>query len=163
MQADEQLRENAEQYAIIAGCKLVANPDLGHGTDGHVWRSNRGTAIKAFYATKNFEDELECYCRLKEKNISEILGLAVPTHEGHSEEFLTIEMSIVQRPYLLDFGKVYIDHYPPYLNDPQLMQNWHEEVRGLFDENTAKVHAVLRYLRRLGIHYVDPKPANIRF
>ena len=160
---NHKLRDNADSYCKLSGSKLITNPALGHGTDGSVWRTNSETAVKAFYHAKNFADELECYRRLEMENVTEILSLAVPALEGSSEEFLVIEMSIVQKPYLLDFGKVYIDRPPPYAGDIQLLNNWHAEVRELFEDRAPDVHSVLHVLKKMGIHYVDPKPANICF
>ena len=68
---------------------------------------------------------------------------------------------VVEPPYLLDFGKVYVNQPPPYkLHE---MPNWHEKIREEFEGNSAKVYAVLSALRQLGIHYVDPRPGNINF
>lgn len=159
----DELFARASDYCKLTQSSIVANPALGHGTDGSVWRTTKATAVKAFIYEKNYRDELECYRRLKKNNISDIIGLAVPEFEDSHDHLMIIEMSIVQKPYLLDFGKVYIDRSPPYYNDKQLIANWHAEVRDLFEEQAPKVHSVLYRLRKLGIYYVDPKPANIRF
>ena len=160
---EKQLLENAKDFCILTGAKIVANPALGYGTDGSVWRTTRGTAVKAFYADGNYRDELTCYLRLQKEEINSICGLAVPSLEGSNDQLMCVEMSIVQRPYLLDFGKVYIDEYPPYHFDKLAMANWHAEVRELFEDRTDDVHIILYRLQKLGIYYVDPKPANICF
>ena len=159
---NDELIKNATDYCEISGSKLVLNPALGHGTDGSVWRTSKGTAVKSLFLEKNYRDELECYLRLKSAGVSEILGLAVPTFEDSCDHLLTLEMSIVQPPYLLDFGKVYIDRNPPTIAINNLWQ-WHAEVRDLFEADASRVYSVLNYLKRFGIYYVDPKPANIRF
>lgn len=148
---------------MLTGKSRLTNPILGNGTDGIVWRTKQRTAIKAFYLEKNYSNELECYYRLKESKITEINGLAVPMLEGFNDELMIVEMSIVQRPYLLDFGKVYIDEFPPYQHDSDLLSQWHEELRELFENDVGAVYAILDKLKELGIYYVDPKPANIRF
>ena len=157
------LFKRASEYCKVAKSKIVSNPALGHGTDGSVWRTTNGTAVKAFIYEKNYRDELECYLRLKKNKITDIIGLAVPEYEDSQDDLMIVEMSIVQKPYLLDFGKVYIDRMPPYYNDKQLIANWHAEVRDLFEDDAPKVHLALFKLSQLGIYYVDPKPANIRF
>lgn len=159
----KELQKRAATYCKLSGTRLIPNPALGHGTDGSVWRSTGKTAVKAFYYEKNYHDELECYKRLQNAEITQIKELAVPALEGSSLEFLVVEMSIVQPPYLLDFGKVYIDRPPPYASDAQCMSNWHAEVRDLFEDRASEVYIVLHILKKLGIHYVDPKPANICF
>ena len=91
-----ELISNATEFCTITSSELIANPALGHGTDGSVWRTSRGTAVKSFFYEKNYRDELECYLRLMKYEISEICGLAVPTYEDSSDSLLTLEMSIVQ-------------------------------------------------------------------
>jgi len=158
------LLTNAKEYCKCNHKEIILEPILGAGTDGTVWQSQQGTAIKALGRTKNFLDELKCYRRLREKKVTEILGFAVPELEGHSNSLQVIEISIVQPPYLIDFGKVYIDRPPPYLGDPIAMSNWHTEGRDNFGGDWNKVQSVLGYLKNnFGIWYVDPKPANIHF
>ncbi|MCC7475981.1 MAG: hypothetical protein IT425_11345 [Pirellulales bacterium] len=73
-------------------------------------------------------------------------------------------MTIVQPPYLLDFGKVYIDNPPPYWNDPQFHVNRHECGRELFgNKKWREVLNAMSTLIRLGIWNVDPRPANFCF
>jgi len=112
---------------------------------------------------KNHQDEKECYRRLQKEQILKIRGLSVPHLERSNDELMVIEMTYVQPPYLLDFGKVYIDQPPPYCHDKRIMEEWNEKIRNEFGEHAPKVHAIMRELKRLGIYYVDPRPSNIRF
>ncbi len=108
-------------------------------------------------------DELECYRRFEAKGITCVNNLAVPHLVGFDSQWLIIEMSIVEPPYLLDFGKVYLDRPPPYWNDEEVMAGWMDECRELFGADYRALLSVLAKLRSFGIWYVDPKPANIRF
>lgn len=134
---------------------------IGFGTDGSVWHSSRDTAIKACYRKDNYRDEVRCYEIFKNRKIRKIKGLSVPILEGCDDELLVFEMTIVEPPYLLDFGKVYVNRPPPYRLSE--MPNWHEKLREEFGEHSSKVYAVLSALRQLNIHYVDPRPGNINF
>jgi len=64
------LTENAKQYAKLSDLLLDLETPLGRGTDGHVWKSNRNTAIKAFERERNYLQERRCYQRLKEHQVS---------------------------------------------------------------------------------------------
>ena len=70
-------------------------------------------------------------------------------------------MTIVQPPYVLDFAKVYIDRPPPY--DAEILESTHAKWREDFGNDYNRMLAILSKLKSFGIHYVDPKPANIRF
>lgn len=132
---------------------------LGGGTDGSIWQTVEGTAVKAFEREKNYLPEVECYRRLRAESVNEIMGFAVPELEGYSNELMAIEMTIVEPPFLLDFGKVYLDSEPEYFTDQEIMANWMQEGRDLFED----VQQLLSALWKYGICYVDPKPGNIRF
>jgi hypothetical protein len=161
---DIDLRPQAQEYANNNGFRISGQPVFGHGTDGSVWESSRNTAVKAFYIRKNYENEYECYRRLGAAGVTQIAGLAVPIMLGFDRAIMVIEMTIVQPPYLLDFGKVYLDNdIPPYFDDPVRMADWHADVQELFEDRASEVYAVLARLKDYGITYVDPKPANIRF
>ena len=61
---------------------------LGWGDDGHVFQLFESTALKVFSHRENYERELQCYLRLRERSLTEI-----------------------------DFGKCYLDHPPDYPPD----------------------------------------------
>ena len=159
----KQLLYNALSYCNANSTELIIDPIIGAGEDGSVWSSEYGSAIKAFERDENYEKELECYQRLDRANISEINGLAVPRLIGFDDEKRIVEMTIVQEPYILDFGKVYLDQPPPYANDPHIIE-WHEaKILRDFGPNATQVFMVLHHLRTMGIYYADPHCRNICF
>ena len=87
----------------------------------------------------------------------------VPFLEDCDEGLLILEMSIVQPPYLLDFGKVYLDHPPTHLYDEQMMANAVEEWLERFGDRWNKVQHAMRILENYGIYYYDPRPGNVCF
>jgi hypothetical protein len=106
--------------------------------------------------------EVTCYQRFKAANVRHIGMFAVPFLEGFDDDLQAIEMTIVEAPYLLDFGKVWIDEKPPYYGDSQLMANTFAEWRSLFGKNWKHVGSAMETLRRqFGIYYSDPRPSNI--
>jgi len=108
MADNSQLLSRAEAYADSKGIRLIGKNMLGYGSDGSVWHSSRRTAVKALYHQKNFDNELECYLRLKAASVRRIGMFDVPFLEDFDNERRILEISIVQPPYLLDFGKVYL-------------------------------------------------------
>jgi hypothetical protein len=152
----------AESYAKDNGHRIVRKARLGGGTDGEVWRSTRPSAIKVVTNAKNYRDELESYRRLKQADIHNLCSFDIPRLFGWDDTLQVIEMSIVSPPYLLDFGKVYFDGPPIDVYDREQMQVGEAEAKSNFGANWPAVCQLLYALReRVGIWYVDPKPANI--
>ena len=146
------------------GIGLKLEDRLGYGSDGTVWQTSAKSALKILGRQKNYIDEVTAYRRLLAASIDEIHGLAVPKLLDSNDGLWAIEMSVVQPPFLLDFGKIYLDDPPPYWGDAQLMQNAQVDGRELFGKHWRKVVAALGILRqRFGIYYVDPRPGNINF
>lgn len=153
---------SAEIYAKSKGLVLIRQPMLGHGSDGAVWRTSRDTALKVLHKEENFTNELECYRRFKAAGVRSIGRFAVPFLEGSDESLRVIEMTIVDPPFLLDFGKVHLDVPPPYFGDKQLMANAYSEWRERYGSDWLAIASVLGVLRaKFGIYYVDPRPSNI--
>jgi hypothetical protein len=90
------------------------------------------------------------------------VGVAVkhPT-DGHNDELLVIEMSVVVRPFVLDFGGAYLDHAPDY--DEAILNQWQREKEEQFEANGAKAVTILTELRSHGIYVADVNPGNIGF
>lgn len=133
------------------------NP-LGVGQEGIVWKTNRETAVKVFDRIGNFDREVYCYLKLKERDIDEIAGFTVPRLIDFDPEFLVVEMSIVSPPYLLDFGKSWMTR-PDYTSEQ--WAEYEEEKSSLFDGNWELVQSALSALKKYGIWYIDPTPNNI--
>jgi len=155
--------ERAQAYADSREILLHREDPFGYGMDGTIWRTSRQSVAKTFEREKTFRDEVECYKRLSAKGIETISGFAVPELIDMDAELLVVEMTIVQPPFLLDFGKVYLDAPPPYWNDAEIMGHWHAEGRENFGDRWKIVLSLIRILESHGIYYVDPKPGNIMF
>jgi serine/threonine protein kinase len=158
------LKRIAKSYARSRG--LILADHLGTGTDGSVWKTkmqgvNDMTVIKAFQAQKNYLMELGCYQRLGNHNISKLGRFAIPSMVDFSDDLLVIEMSIVTAPYLLDFGKAYLDSEPDH--SQETWSYYHQEQRDIWEDKYDEVQSLLAQLRNIGIFYRDPKPGNIMF
>jgi hypothetical protein len=156
------LLERAKLYADRNGTEIIRTVELGHGMDGSVWASKRDSAIKAIRMSKNYADELEAYRRLQAANIHELCGFAVPRLIGSDAELRVIEMSIVQKPYALDFGKVYFDGAQRQAFEDRELRRERSAARSRYGTEWSRVAALLHVLESsFGIYYVDPRPTNI--
>jgi len=158
---DSLLLARASDYAHSRGIFLQEEPRIGHGSDGSVWKTSRNSAVKVLELQQNYTNELECYRRLRDAGVSHLSGFDIPVLEGFDDRLRVIEMTIVQPPYLLDFGKVHLDAPPPYWDDKLLRANAYQEWRERFDNRWEEVARVLGILEKYGIYYVDPRPGNI--
>lgn len=161
---DKKLLENATEYCNSRGKLLLSQDRLGYGSDGTVWKTSVPSAVKALYRQKNYQVELECYRRLQKANIKKINSLNIPVLEGYDDNLWVIEMTFVQPPFFLDFGKVRLDRPPSDFYDAQKLANAKQEWRALFGSRWKEVNLILFQLsNRFGIHYLDPRPGNINF
>lgn len=160
---NEELFQRAEAYLQSRGLTIDFQYPLGSGIDGYVWRTSRRSALKLCERNKSFQEEVESYRRLHEGKVGRIHGFAVPRLIDCDESLMAIEISVVSPPFLLDFGKVYLDSPPPYWNDAEIMGHWHAEGKENFGPRWPEVLRLIGALQKYGIWYVDPKPGNIMF
>lgn len=118
-------------------------------------------AIKIHERREPYLRERDVYLRLKELQIESIQGHAIPQLISYDDELLVIEMSIVSRPFVLDFGGAYLDRAPDY--DAEIIAQWELDKQEQFEDNWPKAVSILSGLRRFGIYVVDVNPGNIGF
>jgi hypothetical protein len=162
--SDELLIQNAHAYALRHQLQLAER--LGFGIHGIVCvaedKSNFGkTAIKIHRYEEPYLRELSVYERLSDEGIREILGFNVPALIDADDSLHIIEMSLVARPFVLDFAGAYLDNAPEFSDE--IWDNWRAEKQEQFGQRWAEVETVLFALKRLGIHMVDVTPSNIAF
>lgn len=139
---------------------------LGSGREGSVWEvsDKRGIfswAVKFHYEPLPYARERDCYRRLRDLMIHQVGDLNVPQLIDSSDVWLAIEMTLVSRPFLLDFASVRLDLDPDFT--PEAMSDWQEALRERFDDDYPEVERILAILRINGIHMTDVHPGNIRF
>lgn len=142
---------------------LSIEKQIGSGTQGVVFATKSGTAVKALERLECYERERDVYLRLVEKKIETICGFNVPALVNFHDELLVVEMQLVTRPYVLDFASAYLDAKPPYYDDEEIMATDEAFRRDLFEEKWPKVQEIVSAFRQLGIHLADVKPKNIEF
>jgi hypothetical protein len=71
-------------------------------------------------------------------------------------------MGFVTPPCVIDFAKCYLDNEQLPFDAEQLLEHEQAQVE-LWEDKYPAVQSIAWQLRRLGIHYLDTKPANIMF
>jgi hypothetical protein len=104
---------------------------------------------------------LAIYERLTEAKISQILDFSVPQLFGHDDELLVLEMSIVTRPFVLDFAGAYLEAPPTF--SEEIWAAWETEKIDQFETRWSRVKKVLAALEQMDIYMVDVSPSNIAF
>ena len=71
------------------------------------------------------------------------------------------EMTIVQKPFVLDFAAAYLDVRPDF--PEEVWAEWEADQREQFEERRPKVRAILDAFEGFGIYLLDVSPANVGF
>ena len=115
---------------------------LGSGREGSVWEvsDKRGIfswAVKLHHEAPPYVRERDCYRRLHELRIHKIGRLNVPQLIATDDAWLALEMTLVARPFLLDFASVRLDRDPGFT--PEAMADWEEILRERFEDDYVEV------------------------
>jgi hypothetical protein len=164
---NESLIHNANIYALRHQLSLAET--LGFGVHGVIFvaedKSKTGMtgkfALKAHRSAEPYRREREIYEHLKQAQVTQIAGFSVPQALGFDNELLVILMTIVTRPFVLDFAGAYL-YEPPEFSE-EILAEAEAERRERFEDRWPKVEEVLAALRALDIHMVDVSPNNIAF
>jgi len=159
--ASERLRR-VEQYCVRND--LIIDRQLGFGVHGSVFAAHSQgelweMAVKGFERQSEYLRERNVYLRLTEHGISNIRGCAVPDLLAFDDELLVLEMTVVMRPFVLDFAGAYLDKPPDF--PEEVMAEWRDEKKEQFEERWPEVQRILWFLQGLGIYVIDVTPNNI--
>jgi hypothetical protein len=160
----EDLIRRVQEYAGRQG--LVIGKQLGFGVHGIVFSAGCQTedgrsALKVFERAADYARERDLYLRLQEHEVTLVRGCNVPQLLGFDDELWVIEMTIVTRPFVLDFAGAYLDQ-PPDFSD-EVLADWQLDKQEQFGPRWAEVQAVLRALEAYGVFLVDVNPGNVAF
>lgn len=151
------------EYEIRHGRRLLGYLGAGPGQDGFVLRSDRLTAVKFFDRLDRFEREHEVYQILQARRINQIAGHQVPELFGADDDLRTIEMKIVERPFVLDFaGAKRPEEVPDF--EPHVIEEHESHLRELFGDRWTDALCVAEAFRSArGYVLLDIHPGNIAF
>jgi hypothetical protein len=161
---DDVFIQNAQAYAAKHQLQLAER--LGYGIHGIIFvaenKSASGkTAVKVHRESEPYQRERVTYELLREIGVSKVLGFNVPQFLRADDGLRVIEMTIVTRPFVLDFAGAWLDA-PPSFSD-EIWAHWETEKSEQFESRWTEVKAVLDALENWGIYMVDVSPSNIAF
>ena len=154
----------AQEYCKQNGL-LLGNP-LGAGVHGSVFAvesqtEKRISAIKVHEREPPYGRERDAYLRLQENEVNDIRGCAVPEMLRFDNALWVLEMSVVTRPFVLDFAGAYLDEPPDF--SEEVLPDWRAEKAEQFGSRWPEVRAILRFLEGHGVFMVDVNVGNISF
>jgi hypothetical protein len=85
----------------------------------------------------------------------------VPKIVNTDDELRILEMTIVEKPFVLDFAAAYLDQCPEF--PPEIWAEWEAEKREQFEGRWAVVQQILDSIEEIGMYLMDVSPANIAF
>src|SRR5205809_3033970 len=159
---NEILISNAQLYADQH--QLELGEALGSGKDGIVLVAKRKAqpakvAIKALRWPEAYERERNVYERLQGAGVVAILGFNVPQLVSSDDGLRVLEMTIVERPFALDFAGAYLDKRPEFTDE--IWAEWEAEKREQFETRWPEVRRMLDAFEELGVYLLDVSPGNI--
>ena len=131
------------------------------GQDGQVYRTSARNYIKVFARPATYHKELEAYRRLRERRVVEALGFNVPLILFGSDVLGIIEISRVEPPFVLDFGKIELDVTPEevWADDLDRLRYMWTQARGKF--RPEQWPTVLRLYHHFGERYGIWMPSSL--
>lgn len=88
------------------------------------------SVIKAFEDVNPYRRERDAYLRLEEAGVVSLAECNVPQYLGSCDELRVVWITLVERPFCLDFAAAYLDAWPSYL--PPMDEEWEAEKREQF-------------------------------
>jgi hypothetical protein len=157
-------REFADKHALTLG------EELGHGMNGVVFVAEaqkdmpgrpRLSAVKACHSLIEYERERDVYFRLQECGLTKVRGCKIPELLEYADDLWIIEMTIVTRPFCLDFGGAYLEKPPDF--SEEVMADWRAEKIEQFGKHWPEVQSIIAVLEVHRIYLLDVHPKNIAF
>jgi hypothetical protein len=144
----ERVIQNVQRYALQN--QIVLGERLGSGKDGivHIGKNKSrpaDTALKGLRFEELYFREKAAYERLKARGVNGVLGFSIPQLLGYDDELLVIEMTIVERPFVLDFASAYLDSRPEF--PPEIWLEWEADKREQFEEDGLSYRTYSNTLR----------------
>jgi hypothetical protein len=161
---NENLIPNIRAYASARQLDILEA--LGSGKDGIVMVAKSKSAparvaVKAHRFSELYSREKAVYQRLEGMAVTTILGFNIPKLIGFDDERQIIAMTVVKRPFVLDFAGAHLDARPEF--SAEIWADWEAEKRDQFEERWPTVQKIMSAFEELGIYLLDVSPGNIGF
>ena len=159
-----ELLRRVQEFASRNG--LALGDELGSGVQGIVWSAKSQSeggrlAIKVHKQEPDYRRERDAYLRLREHGITSIRGCNVPQLIAYDDDLWIITMTVVARPFVLDFGGAFLDQAPEF--SQEILTEWRAEKMEQFEDRWPDVQAILSSLQAYGVFLIDVNPGNVSF
>ena len=159
---DQEIKEKAQRYCEAKGYQL--REQLGFGIHGGVWVVDTSGfpgqfALKVFQHEVFHRRERDAYLRLRERGVTRICGCDVPILIDSDDEAWVILMTVVERPFVLDFAGSRLDT-PEDFPEP-ILREFLAEKEDQFGADWPKAKEIVAELETYGIYLTDISPSNI--
>jgi hypothetical protein len=119
------------------------------------------SAVKVHEREVEYRRERDIYLRLRDHGVAQVRGCEVPQMLRYDDELFVIEMTVVARPFVLDFAGAYLDRAPDF--SEEVLADWRKEKQEQFGGRWPTVQAILGTLESFGVFMEDVSPGNISF
>jgi len=164
---NENLIPRARLYAARHQLEIAEPAEsLGSGKDGIILVAKNKvkpgeSAVKVLKENEAYLREKRVYERLLAAGVRKVMGFNVPQFLGFADDLRVIEMTIVQRPFVLDFAGAHLDTRPEFT--AEIWSDWEMEKREQFEGHWETVEKILDEFENLGIYLLDVSRGNIGF
>ncbi len=117
------------------------------------------SAVKVHGREPDYRRERDAYLRLQENGLNSIHGCHVPELVRYDDELWVIEMTVVTRPFVLDYAGAFLDRAPDF--SEEVLADWRAEKQEQFGDRWPEVERIVGFLEAYGIYMVDVSPSNI--
>lgn len=168
MSLNDELVRRAEEYARRN--RLVVGRQLGFGIHGIVFsigsqpetdKSAGRSAIKVHRREPDYLRERDVYMRLRDVEVTTVRQCHIPRLLSHDDDLWVIEMTVVTRPFVLDFAGADLDRPPDF--SEEVLADWRADKEEEFGPRWPEVQAILRAIEHYGIFMLDVNPGNVSF
>ncbi len=141
---DDVFIQNVQTYAAQHQLQLADR--LGFGIHGIIYVAEHKftggkTAVKVHRQSEPYQRERAAYERLREIGVSKLRDFKVPQLIRTDDGLLVIEMTIVTRPFVLDFAGAWLDAPPDFPDE--IWAEWEASKSDQFEDRWPEVRRVL--------------------
>ncbi len=121
------------------------------------------TAVKFFDRQERYQRERDVYLVLSSKRIEQIAGHNIPRLINAIDSLCVLELTIVERPFILDFAGAKLPHEVPDF-EADVIREHHRQLQERFgDRWTDVLHIVEMFRLATGYTLFDIHQGNIAF
>ena len=117
--------------------------------------------LRHITANSTTAESANVYLRLKEHGVETVGRCDVPRILRYDDELWVIEMTVVSRPFVLDFAGAYLDRSPEFSDE--VLADWLVEKQEQFGSHWAEVQSILGSLQSYGVFMINVNPGNVSF